>query len=63
MHRKLAQVTLDLLTQARISVDDQSLLVARQVRAWLKGITTGALIVSEGPKPKTDGAQEQPREE
>lgn len=61
MHQELARLTLQLLPQARVSVDDQQLLMARQVRAWLNGIAIGALVVSEAPAPEAEKPSEENR--
>ena len=55
MHDKLATIALDMLAKVSIPADDNTIAAVTAVRNMLRGISTGALIVSEVPKPQSIG--------
>lgn len=53
MHAQNAQITLKLIDRVQVQADDMTLQAVAQVKAWLKAIHRGELVVGAPiPEPK-----------
>lgn len=50
MSKQLANIALQIMAEARVNADDQTLAAVAQTRAMLRNIVTGKLVVVEPPK-------------